>query len=215
MSDKPETLADICARIRKIDESMMRDLDFMAVFLEFLPRDIEAAAKRERDEDRQLASIAESDEAFARCARCDRPERAPGNAAATRKFDEAAFDEAVSKPNGWSDVDDPVAEIRRMRDGDAPGNAVALREALEQCGRALEKAQCSSAFQAANTGASYITAALSSAHAALAAPARNCDVGTAADALAAYTKDRDLTLSPEAQDAIWWLFEKAEKEETK
>lgn len=51
--------------------------------------------------------------------------------------------------------------------------------------------------------------------AALAAPPRNCDVGTAEDALAAYTKDRDLALSPEAQDAIWWLFEKAEKEETK
>lgn len=42
---------------------------------------IEAAAARERDEDRQLAAIAESDEAFARCARCDRPERAPVNAA--------------------------------------------------------------------------------------------------------------------------------------
>ena len=45
---------------------------------------IEAAAERERDEDRQLAAIAESDEAFARCARCDRPERATGNAAALR-----------------------------------------------------------------------------------------------------------------------------------
>lgn len=45
---------------------------------------IEAAAERERDEDRQLSAIAESDEAFARCARCDRPERAHGNAAAMR-----------------------------------------------------------------------------------------------------------------------------------
>ena len=89
------------------------------------------------------------------------------------------------------------------------GNPGALREALKQCGRALEKAQCSSAFQAANTGDSYIAAALSSAHAALAAPARNCDwFATAADALAAYTKERDLTLSPEAQAFIWWLFEK-------
>jgi hypothetical protein len=34
------------------------------------------------------------------------------------KFDEAAFDKAVAKPNGWSGVADPVAEIRRMRDGD-------------------------------------------------------------------------------------------------
>jgi hypothetical protein len=46
---------------------------------------IEAAAERERDEDRQLSAIAESDEAFARCARCDRPERVPGNAAAMRE----------------------------------------------------------------------------------------------------------------------------------
>lgn len=89
------------------------------------------------------------------------------------------------------------------------GNAAAMREALQQCGRALEKAQCSSAFQAANTGASYVAAALSSAHAALSAHARNCDwFATAADALAAYTKERDLTLSPEAQAFIWWLFEK-------
>jgi hypothetical protein len=57
----------------------------------------------------------------------------------------------------------------------APGNVAALREALKQCGHALEKAQCSSAFQAANTGAGYIAAALSSARAALAAPARNAD----------------------------------------
>ena len=48
MPDTKETLADICARIRTIDESKMRDLDFMAVFLKFLPRDIEAAAERER-----------------------------------------------------------------------------------------------------------------------------------------------------------------------
>ena len=46
-------------------------------------------------------------------------------------------------------------------------------------------------------------------NAALAAPARNCDwFATAADALDAYTKERDLTLSPEAQAFIWWLFEK-------
>lgn len=37
-----------------------------------------------------------------------------------KKFDEAAFDAAVAKPNGWSGVADPVAEIRRMRDGDEP-----------------------------------------------------------------------------------------------
>ncbi len=45
---------------------------------------IEAAAERERDEARRLDAIRESDEAFARCARCDRPERS-GNAAAMRE----------------------------------------------------------------------------------------------------------------------------------
>lgn len=37
-----------------------------------------------------------------------------------KKFDEAAFDAAVAKPNGWSGVADPVAEVRKMRDGDEP-----------------------------------------------------------------------------------------------
>lgn len=35
------------------------------------------------------------------------------------KFDEAAFAGAISQPNGWDEVADPVAEIRRMR-GDVP-----------------------------------------------------------------------------------------------
>lgn len=47
--------------------------------------------------------------------------------AAPAKFDEAAFDEAVSHPSGWDAVADPVAEIRRMRDG-VPANVAALRE---------------------------------------------------------------------------------------
>lgn len=34
-------------------------------------------------------------------------------------FDEKAFDEMSSRPNGWSSVPDAVAEIRKMRDGDA------------------------------------------------------------------------------------------------
>ena len=47
-----------------------------------------------------------------------------------RKFDEAAFDKAVAKPNGWSGVADPVAEIRRMRDGDEAFGKDVLRTAL-------------------------------------------------------------------------------------
>ncbi len=47
-----------------------------------------------------------------------------------RKFDEAAFDKAVAKPNGWSGVADPVAEIRKMRDGDEAFGKDVLRTAL-------------------------------------------------------------------------------------
>lgn len=47
-----------------------------------------------------------------------------------RKFDEAAFDEAVAKPNGWSGIADPVAEIRKMRDGDEAFGKDVLRTAL-------------------------------------------------------------------------------------
>lgn len=32
-----------------------------------------------------------------------------------KKFSPAKFDAAVSKPNGWDAVADPVAEVRRMR----------------------------------------------------------------------------------------------------
>ena len=49
-----------------------------------------------------------------------------------RKFDEAAFDKAVAKPNGWSKVADPVMEIRLMRgDGDDENlGKLVLRKAL-------------------------------------------------------------------------------------
>ena len=89
MSDRTETLAAILAEMRgnEFDDPHL-DADGI-IGARRLARDwadrIEAAAARERDEDRQLAAIAESDEAFARCARCDRPERAPGNAAAMRE----------------------------------------------------------------------------------------------------------------------------------
>lgn len=92
MSDTPETIAAVLAEMRaaakstdlfdgeEVGEPLIRGTKVE----EWADR-IEAAAERERDEDRQLAAIAESDEAFARCARCDRPERVPGNAAALRE----------------------------------------------------------------------------------------------------------------------------------
>ena len=91
MSDTKETLVDVVADLReraeihwRLKSMMWNASEIEAELTEYADR-IEAAAARERDEDRQLAAIAESDEAFARCARCDRPERTPGNAAAMRE----------------------------------------------------------------------------------------------------------------------------------
>lgn len=84
MSDKPEPLAAILAEMRDLADHRAADAGGERPVIELLRSyadRIEAAAERERDEDRQLAAIAESDESFARCARCDRPERATGNAA--------------------------------------------------------------------------------------------------------------------------------------
>ena len=81
MSDTPETLDAILAEMRDGRSFRLDGADVPWCLLLNLADRIEAAAERERDEDRQLAAIAESDESFARCARCDRPERAPGNAA--------------------------------------------------------------------------------------------------------------------------------------
>jgi hypothetical protein len=88
----------------------------------------------------------------------------------SQKFDEAAFDAATSKPNGWSDVADPVAEIRRMRDGDAPGNAAAMREALERCNE-LFRCDDDNKSRLCNLARKADEAT----QAALAAPPRNCD----------------------------------------
>lgn len=93
-------------------------------------------------------------------------------------FDESAFDAAVEKPNGWSEVADPVAEIRRMRGDEQPGNAAALRSVLmEACDiiRCYDMAEADGSF--ANQG-EEVGDWFAKAEAALAAPARNCDVGT-------------------------------------
>jgi hypothetical protein len=86
MSDQTENLAAILADFRKFAlRAAEEDKTISPESVLLLADKVEAAAERERDEDRQLAAIAESDEAFARCARCDRPERATGNAAALRE----------------------------------------------------------------------------------------------------------------------------------
>lgn len=98
MSDKPETLSAILAEMRDGRSFRLDGADVTWCLLLNLADRIDAAAERERDEDRQLAAIAESDESFARCARCDRPERAPGNAAALRDALEQA------KRDHWYDM---------------------------------------------------------------------------------------------------------------
>ena len=129
-----------------------------------------------------------------------------------KRFDEAAFDEAVSKPNGWSGVADPVAEIRRMRDGDTPGNAAALREALEgiedDC-RVLdrkdmweEEGECY--YDALRDIREKVSAALS-------APARNCDrFQTEEEAYAAFMGLFDHFKGERHYQYCRWLFAPAE-----
>jgi hypothetical protein len=95
---EPETLSAILAEMREISVTDWANLTPRLVH-ELADR-IEAAAERERDEDRQLSAIAESDEAFARCARCDRPERAPGNVAAMHKALEWVADVGVEDDYG-------------------------------------------------------------------------------------------------------------------
>lgn len=87
------------------------------------------------------------------------------------------------------------------------GNSAALREALEEIyNEAQNICDYCDEQRIVSHRADKIERIV---NAAIATPARNCDCfATASDALAVYTKDRDLTLSPEAQAFIWWLFEK-------
>jgi hypothetical protein len=87
-TEQPEPLAAVLAEMRDFADHRAADAGGERPGIELLRSyadRIEAAAERERDEDRQLAAIAESDEAFARCARCDRPERERRVDAAARR----------------------------------------------------------------------------------------------------------------------------------
>lgn len=84
-----------------------------------------------------------------------------------RNFDADAFNEAVSKPNGWDSVPDPVAEIRRMR-GEVPvGNTAKMRAALETIRDRMVAGVYDGRFDCHES--------IETAEAALAAPPRNCD----------------------------------------
>ena len=140
-TEQPEPLAAILAEMRDGIHTGRADIiDYVNDRLRSYADRIEAAAERERDEDRQLAAIAESDEAFARCARCDRPERVPGNASscapmsleeaiehAESRADETPCGQAHAQLAGW------LRELRDLRN--APGNAAALSTPARNCDR--------------------------------------------------------------------------------
>jgi len=115
----------------------------------------------------------------------------PGNAATPAKFfDEKAFDEMASIPNGWSKVADPVAEIRRMRgDFPPPGNAAALRKALEDINEELHGEMPFGAR--ANARMSFIACN------ALAKPPRNCDKFATFEVAVAYWNKNNQPLRAE------------------
>ena len=163
MSDTPETLAAILAEMRREERPYGISPDRIRSYADR----IEAAAERERDEDRQLAAIAESDEAFARCARCDRPERAICNAAAMR--------EALMKAKLYFD-----------HRGEGTN--------LDDAGMAID--------------------AIISIDAALAAPARNCDVGTAEEQAERHERFCAAHYKADAVDAQCFGCPASDKKET-
>lgn len=124
---------------------------------------IEAAAELERDEARQLAAIAESDASFARCARCDRPER-----------------------------------------GSAPGNAAAMRDALERIRRVCANQD--------NADSQVREWAEDFADAALAAPPRNCDRYPSCNAAWKAYNAIDIEKRERLPGFDPWLFEDAKPE---
>lgn len=114
-----------------------------------------------------------------------------------KKFDEAAFDAAVAKPNGWSGVADPVAEIRRMRDGDEPSWGPMERKRQSEIDAILAEAR--------NKGDT-----LAYVRKALAGKPRNCDLYK--DCNAAWKAYNALDKRERLPGFDHWLFEDAKQE---
>lgn len=236
-NDKPETIAAVVAEMResardsfasklvaeyeetgRLDDGpaaqALKDDD---VYLVQLAGRIEAAAKRERDEDRQLAAIAESDEAFARCARCDRPERAPGNAAAMRSALERIVNLAPEYPAYGVDWNALAADAFLTASAalaappEPPSNAAAMRAALN---RVEHLANDLSNITGRDTEVrADVNEIVDVCRAAIAAPARNCDrFATEDEAREAYWAYRDpLEFNGKPFVAITeWLFAPAD-----
>ncbi len=129
----------------------------------------------------------------------------------TRAFDKAAFDAAVSRPNGWDAVKDPVAVIRRMR-GDVPlGNAAKMREALEAVNSAFDDALICTDYQMTEAEMDRLEDVRRKIKDALSTPPRNCDrCATKDEAIGAFLASRGAThrriWSDECDEFIAWLF---------
>lgn len=200
MSDTPEPLSAILAEFRKFAlRAAEEDKMISPENVLLLADKVEASAKQEAiDAELKWTRIGYDE-------RKAEEKRSHGNAAATRKFDEAAFDEAVSKPNGWSDVDDPVAEIRRMRDGDAPGNAAALRKALNRVEHLANDLR--NITERDTEVRADVNEIVDVCRTALAAPARNCDrFQTEEEAYAAFMGLFDHFKGERHYQYCRWLF---------
>lgn len=207
-TNTPEPLAAILAEMREYDNTPPPK----RAWLDLADR-IEAAAEREYAEAKDyFAKLHDGPSMICTAKNCAVRNVGISLAAAPRKFDEAAFDAAVSEPNGWSDVADPVAEIRKMRGDEQPGNTAAMREALEAARREARDCYDGGEYlgEGADPGFLRILAIID---AALAAPARNVDrFATEDEAREAYWAYREpLEFNDKPFVAITeWLFAPAE-----
>lgn len=194
MSDKPETLSAILAEMR--DERIVRldGADVTRCLLLNLADRIEAAADR-------IEAAAERERAELR--RQLRNEIEINNALAT------------VRPQ-FNYVDDVFAEAERERAHEielaklrAPGNASALREALERSTRRLAGVVSELPLEMQK----YVNADIRDNDAALAAPARNCDrpeCKTEEGASATYIAEHPHAVEPDASTYGSWLLATAE-----
>ena len=72
------------------------------------------------------------------------------------QFDEQAFEQAIARPNGWEDVADPIAEIRKLRGEDGFGSCVGGRIASAKS-EAVVLAMGGTIIGEVNVGRSVVT----------------------------------------------------------
>ena len=139
----------------------------------------------------------------------------------SNEFDDPRFGRdgllaARTLARGWADRIEAAGEgfaagEQSATDCNKLGNAAAMREALNEIQLVCYKAGITIEYDVA------CGIIKSKSRAALSAPPRNCDVGTAQDALATIHNDRCYVRNPidERRLTVNWLFAEAEKEESK